>query len=145
LTQTPENPPHATAVHHLGLLRRVPLALSRDHLEGDLLQMAPAGCRIDPFPPHAGITGEVRIHRETGDQVRRDDIPRRHVEPQEGVEVDLLVPMGRLGREGHDLAARDDLVARDLRHHQMIIDRRGPTARQAQGPAGRPGRFETHS
>ena len=54
---------------------------------------------------------------------------------QEVVKLGLLERMGRIGRQG-DSDAADDLVARDLRLDEMIVDPgERTTARQAEGAA----------
>jgi hypothetical protein len=50
--------------------------------------------------------------------------------------------VGRIRREGHHPAATDDLVPRDLRQDQMIVDPREATARQVPRSARGTRRFE---
>ena len=133
LDQDREDPPHPPAVHGRRLLRRVPLALLRDDLEGEILQRAPPGLGIDASPEHTGVAGEIGINGVASQQVCRRFVARGHVGPQDVIQIALLAGMGLQGRHGYHPAAADDLVARDLRLDQMLVEwREGLTARQAQ-------------
>src|SRR5207237_688380 len=62
------------APHLAGLLRHDALVLLRDHLEGDLLEVARTGGRVHTLFEDTGLGSEVRLYIVTGEQVRRRGI-----------------------------------------------------------------------
>src|SRR6185295_12563509 len=131
-----KDPPHPPPVHPQGFLRYHPLVLLRDHLEGDLLQVAGTRLRIDLVFVHAGIAGEIRIDVDAGQQVRRPDVAGGDMRFQDVVELELPGGVGFLGRHGDHPPAADALVARHFRLDQVLVERReGALARQAQSLA----------
>jgi hypothetical protein len=56
-----EDPPYAPALHPPGFLRDPLFVLLRDHLEGDLFEIARSRCRVDTVLKDTGITREVRL------------------------------------------------------------------------------------
>src|SRR6185312_292895 len=117
-----EDPPYTPVVHLHGFLRHVRLGLLRDHLEGDLLQMARTRHRIDAILEHAGVTGEVVLLTVTGEQVRRPGVTASHLGFEDVGKFAMPDGMRRLRRMGDHPLAADDLVASHLRLDQMVID-----------------------
>jgi hypothetical protein len=106
-------------------------------LEGELLEVAIAGARVGAVAANADVGGEVGARAGVGEEIGRGDEALGGVAADDAVEAAVRVRVLRLGREGMDATAPNELLA-GLGLDEAVVGggRRLGRAGQAQGGVG---------